>query len=173
MRIEDCKTDSNLKLHPRCRGGGPFFGRILLSLIFLLAGLGKIANFNLYVDMLQQAGVVGGASFYVAIALILEIVGSLMIIFGLYTRIGCWLLMIFLVPVTFVFHSFWIYQGQEQMLQSAMFFKNVAIFGGLLLLKSYGPGRWSLDARICMAKHSNLKQAASLESCCNPGSKPL
>lgn len=134
--------------HGYC-GGSVFLGRLLLSMIFILAGLSKLFMFNEAVDALKGAGIQSGTHIYIAIALIMEILGGLMILFGCFTRLGCWILMVFLLPTTLIFHAFWRYQGIEYALQIANFLKNLAIYGGLILLVSYGPGRWSVDARCC------------------------
>lgn len=132
---------------------GPFLGRLLLSLVFLFAGVSKIFNLEAAVDAFVQLEI-GGAYLYTLFGLTFEIVGALLILFGWYTRIGCIILMVFLFPATVIFHAFWDFEGPMRVLQQAMFLKNLAIYGGLVLLASYGPGKWSLDAvreRCCKA----------------------
>ncbi|MFC2049288.1 DoxX family membrane protein, partial [Chlamydiota bacterium] len=85
-------------------------------------------------------------------AILFELVGGLLILLGWYTRIGVYILMIFLVVTTLILHGFWGIEGHERAMQISHFLKNTAIFGGLLLLLSYGPGKWSLDACRCRSK---------------------
>lgn len=131
-------------------GAGPFFGRFLISFIFILAGLGKIFSFSETVDQMNQLGIKGATTFlFVGVAM--EIIGGLLVLLGLYTRLGCYILMIFLIPATFIFHNFWSVDVAEQAVQLTHFLKNLTIYGGLLLLVSYGPGAWSFDARRMQA----------------------
>lgn len=126
-------------------GPGPFFGRLLISLIFIIAGIGKIFDFQGASDALRSAGI-HGAEAFIFIGLLMELVGGILLLLGWFTCLGVILLMIFLFPTTFIFHAFWTYEGAEMALQFSDFLKNLAIYGGLLLLLSYGPGRWSVDA---------------------------
>ena len=126
-------------------GALPFFGRLLISLIFILAGIGKVIDFPGAVDSLRSVGI-QGAQFFIFIALLMELIGGLFLLLGWYTRLGIYILMIFMLPTTLLFHGFWNYTGGEMALQLSLFLKNLAIYGGLLAFLSYGPGRWSLDA---------------------------
>ncbi len=135
---------------PRCtHGAAPFFGRLLISLIFILAGVGKIVAFEEAANSLRSFGI-SGAEIFIAIGLVMELVGGILLLLGWFTRTAIWILMIFLLPTTLLFHGFWNYSGQEMALQLSIFLKNLTIYGGLLAFYSFGPGRWSLDAcRTC------------------------
>jgi putative oxidoreductase len=126
---------------------GPFLGRLFISLIFILAGAGKISDFSGGVKFIEQMGI-PAAQLLIVIALILELGCGLLILLGCYTRLASWLLVIFLIPITVIFHAFWNYEGDQMASQMSNFFKNIAIMGGLILLASYGPGRWSVDAKF-------------------------
>lgn len=123
----------------------PFFGRLLISIIFIIAGIAKIVNYSEAELSLEYKGI-SPAALYIFIALVMELVGGTLLLLGWFTRVSCWILLIFLVPTTLIFHSFWLYDGAESSLQLSMFLKNLAIFGGLLLVLSFGPGEWSIDA---------------------------
>ena len=74
--------------------------------------------------------------------------GGLSILLGYHARIGAWLLVLFLVPVTVMMHNFWaVSDPMMHQLQQAMFFKNVALTGAALLIAHFGAGPYSLDAR--------------------------
>jgi putative oxidoreductase len=119
-------------------------GRLGLGIIFLISGLGKLASWS---GTAAFAGTKGVPEILLAGATALEILGALSLLAGWKTRWGVAALVVFLVPVTLVFHGFWAYQGAEVQLQSIQFLKNVAIGGGLLAVLGAGPGAFSVDAR--------------------------
>jgi putative oxidoreductase len=80
-------------------------------------------------------------------AVTLELLGAASLLAGWKTRWGVTALIVFLVPVTAVFHTPWTAQGAEVQLQAIQFLKNLAIAGGLLGVAAAGPGLFSLDAR--------------------------
>jgi putative oxidoreductase len=134
---------------------GALIGRFLLSLIFILAGFGKITGFSEAVDSLKQMNI-PAAHLLIVITIIIELGCGLLILFGWYTRLASWILVIFLIPVTLMFHDFWNYEQEEMVVQMSNFLKNLSIMGGLILLACYGSGRWSLDAK--QAKHCYYKE---------------
>jgi putative oxidoreductase len=111
-------------------------GRVLLAAIFLLSGAGKLAAWKATVAYAAAQGV---PAFLLAGATALELGGGLSLLTGYKLRWGTVALLVFLVPVTLVFHNFWAFQGEQQQLQLAMFLKNVAIAGGLLVVLSTEP----------------------------------
>jgi putative oxidoreductase len=121
-------------------------GRILLAIVFVPAGFGKIAGF---------AGTVGYATAMglplpqvgVAIALVIELFGGLALLIGFRTQIAAIALAVFTLVASFYFHAFWSVPAEQQMVQQLMFFKNIAITGGLLAFAAFGAGAFSLDAR--------------------------
>lgn len=119
-------------------------GRLGLGLIFLVSGLGKLASWS---GTAAFAGAKGVPELLLAGATALEILGALSLLAGWKTRWGVAALVVFLVPVTLVFHNFWAVPGAEVQLQSVQFLKNVAIGGGLLAVFGAGPGAFSVDAR--------------------------
>ncbi|MCX8116971.1 MAG: DoxX family protein [Desulfobacterota bacterium] len=118
---------------------GTLAGRILLVVIFLNSGIGKIGNFEGTAQYMAKFGM-PYPHFFLFGAIVFELVGSLCAILGYYTRLGALLLLIFLVPTTLIFHT-----NFSDRIQMIMFMKNVSMFGGCLLLLSMGPGRLSLD----------------------------
>ena len=122
-------------------------GRALLAYMFIPAGFGKIAGFAGTVGYAASAGLpmpqVG-----VAIALLIELIGGLALLFGIGTRWAALALAVFTAIASFFFHAFWALPADQQMMQSLMFYKNLAIVGGLLAFVAYGAGRLSIDARL-------------------------
>lgn len=130
---------------------GMLLGRILLSLIFILAGVGKFMDYDATVQYMAAKGMTMVPLFLVVAALI-EIIAGLLVFFGIKARLGAFILFLYLIPVTLLFHDFWNQQGPERQENMINFMKNLAILGGLLYVICVGAGRWSLDA--CCNKHS-------------------
>jgi putative oxidoreductase len=122
------------------KGFGILIGRILLVLIFLKAGAGKIDNFGGTAQYMASHGIAPYTNFFLVGAIFCELAGSITLILGYYARFGAILLLIFLIPTTLIFHS-----NFGDQIQMIMFMKNVSMFGGLLALLAVGPGRFSLD----------------------------
>lgn len=116
------------------------FGRVLLVLIFLNSGIGKIGNFDGTAQYMAKFGM-PMPSFFLVGAIFLELVGCITVILGYFTRFGALLLIVFLIPTTLIFHTR--FGDQVQMI---MFMKNVSMLGGCLVLLAHGPGRFSLDS---------------------------
>jgi putative oxidoreductase len=133
-----------------------FLGRAFLSVIFISSAVQKLFDWqataqyfiqsmtdalalNIGFDMLQHLLEWGmaNATTLLIVATIFELVGGLMVFLGLWVRFGAFLLFLFMIPTTLVFHHFWQLQGPDRMLQMIMFMKNVSIIGGLLILMAY------------------------------------
>jgi putative oxidoreductase len=80
------------------------------------------------------------ANYFLVGAIFFELVGSLTVILGYFTRFGALLLLIFLIPTTLIFHTNFV-----DPMQKIHFMKNVSMFGGCLILLAAGAGRFSLD----------------------------
>ncbi len=141
---------------------GKFFlvlGRIFLSLIFLIAVVYQILNWEathqyfacrisdwlthpqLPVFLLDFFNfLLSYGSIAVILATIFSAVGGLLVLLGIQVRLGAILLILFLIPTTLFMHSFWLYQGAEFNEQMTNFFKNLAILGGLFILAFFGDG---------------------------------
>ncbi|MDO8248897.1 MAG: DoxX family protein [Rhodoferax sp.] len=121
-------------------------GRLLLALLFLPAGIGKIAGFAGAAGYIASKGL-PLPSLGAAIAILVEVGGSLALIAGFGTRTAALVLAAFTLVATFVFHNFWGVPSDQAMMQQLMFYKNIAVVGGLLVLVAHGAGAWSLDAK--------------------------
>jgi putative oxidoreductase len=120
-------------------------GRILFAAIFFTALINHFSPQTIAYAAQQGvpfAGVVVPLSGVIAGA------GALSIALGYQAKIGAWLLVLFLVPVTLTLHNFWaVSDPMMAQLQQAMFMKNVSMLGGALLVAYFGAGPLSLDAR--------------------------
>jgi putative oxidoreductase len=83
---------------------------------------------------------------------VVALAGALSILLGYKAKLGAWLLVLFLIPVTISLHRFWgLSDPMAAQLQLAMFLKNLSILGGALLIAYFGAGPLSLDARAARA----------------------
>jgi putative oxidoreductase len=125
---------------------GPLTGRILLSLIFLLSGFNKIVGFAGTAGWMASKGL-PMAEVLVAITIVIEIGASLMIITGFKARLGATALLLWMIPVTFIFHNFWAVPAADQQIQQIMFMKNLGLMGGMLYIMAFGSGPMSVDKK--------------------------
>ena len=121
-------------------------GRILLALMFVLAGPGKLTNAAGTAAFMGSVGLPASAGLAMATGLFELLAGAALII-GFKARWAALALAGFTVVASFLFHAFWALPAEQQMMQQLMFLKNIAVAGGLLLLAAHGPGAWSMDAR--------------------------
>ena len=121
-------------------------GRLLLALLFLPAGIGKVTGFAGTVGYIASVGL-PLPTLGAIIALVVEIVGGLALIAGLGTRLAALVLAVFTLAASFFFHAYWAVPAAQQFVTQLLFMKNIAVVGGLLTLAAWGAGAWSLDAR--------------------------
>jgi putative oxidoreductase len=120
-------------------------GRLFFSLIFVVAGFGHFTHQEIAYAAAQG---IPFAGVLVPVSGIMAIVGGLSILLGFHGKLGAWLLVLFLVPVTFTMHNFWaVKDPMMQQLQMAMFLKNISMLGSALFFTQIGTGPLSLDSR--------------------------
>jgi len=120
-------------------------GRALLTVVFFVSVPSHFGPVDLRYAV---AAGVPFAKLVVPATGLLALIGSISVLLGYRAKLGGWLLVLFLVPVTLVMHQFW--SAKDAMmaqLQMGMFIRNVSIIGGALLISQFGAGPWSLDAR--------------------------
>ena len=113
--------------------------RILLGALFIVAGLGKLADVQGFAGYMASGGV---PAFLAWPVILLEILGGLAVLVGFQTRITSLVLAAFTIVAGALYH----FVPADQM-QMTMFLKNFAIAGGFLALANIGAGRYSVDAR--------------------------
>lgn len=116
-------------------------GRILLAVIFLLSGFGKLTAISGTAAYFGSLGLPLPTVTAVVVGLI-ELLGGIAVLIGFQTRATAWVLAVFTIATGLVAHTGW--ADQMQMIQ---FLKNLAITGGFLLLASSGAGAYSVDAK--------------------------
>ena len=121
-------------------------GRILIALLFIPAGFGKISGFAGTVGYATSVGM-PMPTVAVAVGLLIELLGGLALLFGFGTRIAALALAVFTLAASFFFHAYWALPADQQMMQQLLFTKNLAVVGGLLGFAAWGAGALSLDGR--------------------------
>ena len=121
-------------------------GRLALAALFLPAGLGKIAGFEGTVGYITSVGL-PMASLAAVVAIVVEVAGGLALIAGYRVRIAALALAAFTLVASVFFHAYWAAPADQAFMQQLLFFKNIGVIGGLLVLASQAPAGWTLDAR--------------------------
>jgi len=114
-------------------------GRVLLALLFLVSGVGKIGAYAATAGYMEAVGVPGAL---LPLVIATEVLGGLAVIAGWQTRITALLLAGFTLLSALLFHN-----NFADQVQAIMFSKNVSIAGGFLLLAANGAGPLSIDGR--------------------------
>ena len=108
-------------------------GRAFLGALFFISGINKILGFSYVAGWMTSSGV-PAASLLLAITIVIEVAGGLMLITGFQPRLAAIVIALFLVPVTVVFHAFWNADAANFQNQLTAFLKNLSILGGMLLV---------------------------------------
>jgi putative oxidoreductase len=120
-------------------------GRIMYAAIFLMAAPG---HFTAGTIAYSASKGVPLAALFVPLSGVIALLGGLSILLGYKAKIGGWLIVIFLVPVTMMMHNFWAETDPMMaMTQQIMFLKNVSMVGAALMIAGIGSGPLSLDNR--------------------------
>ena len=112
--------------------------RILFTLIFFLSGITHFTSMTNYINLMPA--VIPWRAFWVMISGAVELAGATMILLNWKPRLGGWLIVIFLVPVTIVVHGTGIFQPDPVMsgVNVSMFLKGLAMIGCALLITQFG-----------------------------------
>jgi len=121
--------------------------RILLALMFILAGLSKFGGLEGTAGYIASKGLPLAALLAFGAAT-LEVVGGLALALGLRARWAAAALALFTLLASFVFHNFWAMPADQAFVNQLMFMKNLAVTGGLLMVVAFGAGPASIDARL-------------------------
>lgn len=121
-------------------------GRVLLAALFLPAGISKLTGFSGTVGYIASVGLPMPA-LGAALAVLVEIAGSLALLAGYGTRVAALVLAVFTLVASVFFHAYWSAPAEQAFVVQLLFFKNIAVVGGLLVLAAQGAAGWSLDAR--------------------------
>jgi putative oxidoreductase len=131
------KADVDAKFHP-IQNYILLMARALLSALFIWSGINKILDPAGTQQYMAAYGMPWTSVFLVA-AIVTELGGGLSVLLGYRSRLGAAVLALFLIPATLIFHT-----NFADPIQQIMFMKNLAIFGGLLMIVQLGSGQVAL-----------------------------
>ena len=121
-------------------------GRVLLALMFILAGFSKLGNIEGTAGYIASGGLPMANVLAVVVGL-LELVGGLAIAVGFQARWAALALGLFTIAASLLFHKFWAVPAEQVMVQQLMFMKNLSVAGGLFIVAALGAGPASFDSR--------------------------
>ena len=129
---------------PNISNAAALLGRILLALIFITSGFGKITGFEDTVGYIASKGL-PLPQLGAIIAIIVEVGGSILLVIGYKARWAALALAIFTLAAAIFFHNYWAVEAAEKIGQQINFWKNISMAGGMLMVFAHGPGRYSVD----------------------------
>jgi putative oxidoreductase len=124
----------------------PLTGRVLLSLIFIISGWGKLMNFSGTAAYMASMGMPMPHVLLVP-AIIIELGGGLMLLLGWKARWAALAIFLFIIPTTLIFHAFWAVDAAQAQNQMIHFMKNITIMGGMFYVMAFGSGPCSIDKK--------------------------
>ena len=117
--------------------------RLLLCLPFLYSGVDKCWRWNAAQREVAASGLPWPTLLHL-ITVLVQLGGGLSLSVGIEARLGALVLLLFLIPVTIMYHPFWKRSGNDFVVEADHFLSNVAIIGGLLAVVAVGGGGMSL-----------------------------
>ncbi len=133
--------------------------RVLLTILFLTSGWGKLMNFSGTESYMAQTGA-PLPPISTVIAILVELVVSAAIVIGAYTRPLAVLMAFYTFATALIGHHFWTMTGPAQTEAMVNFYKNVSIMGGFLLLCITGAGRYSVGTSLGFATRNTLRRTS-------------
>lgn len=115
-------------------------GRALIALLFIPAGISKIVGFAGTVGYISSVGLPLPTLAAIG-AIVVEVGAGLALLAGYRTQVVALVLAAFTLVTAVVFHNFWAAPAEMAQMQQIMFFKNIAVVGGLLILAGYSSNK--------------------------------
>lgn len=119
-------------------------GRILLGLIFVQSGFQKLMTFSGVAASIAGKGL-PMPEVLAVVTVAIELGAGLLLVVGWKARWAAFLLFLFIIPVSLIYHNFWAMDAAQAAMNKIQFMKNVSIMGGMLVAVAFGPGRYSVD----------------------------
>ena len=145
----------------RLSHGGIVAGRILIAVVFVLNGLGIVAQTIPAKELIERGAPVSLVPVIMLAGRVLELAAGFGLALGVFPRLMALALLAFLIPATFISHSFWLAAGtpvfQGQLIN---FSKNIAIWGGLLFIAGSGGQPGVLPRRTVTSEKAGQTEPA-------------
>lgn len=122
--------------------------RIFIATIFFYEAVDSIWYFNDAKNVLIDYGLSWQPKMLLICGIVGLVMGAFLVLIGYLSSLGVLLLLLYIVPFTFIIYSFWNDPPETQRIHALMFMKNIAIIGGLLLLIANGTGKYSVKRLI-------------------------
>jgi len=119
--------------------------RIMIGLIFVMSGWGKLMNISGFAATMSQRGL---PDFLGYLAPFVEFIGGVLLIIGFATRYVSLVMLLFIIIASFSSHRYWASEPAQVAANFNNFWKNVTMMGGMVLLFVTGAGRYALDALL-------------------------
>jgi putative oxidoreductase len=133
-------------------------GRLLLALMFIVSGFGKLGNIEGTAAFIASGGLPAPTLLAAAVGA-LELFGGLALVVGYRVRLAGIALALFTVAASVVFHAYWSAPADQQYVTQLLFMKNISVAGGMLLISALGAGPLSIDAWVAAGKSRRFKPA--------------
>ena len=131
-------------MNPNTTDLAALVGRILLAVIFIISGFGKITGFEGTAGYIAAKGL-PMPQVVTALTIVVELGGGILLAIGYKARWAALALAVFTLLAAFIFHDFWAVEAAQKMNQQINFLKNISIAGGMLMVFAFGPGRYSVE----------------------------
>ncbi len=118
--------------------------RILMMVLFVMSGWGKLTGFQGTVGYMASTGA-PMPTVAAAIAVVMEFGVGIALLIGFWTRPLALLMALFVLGTSFIAHSYWSMEGAMEAANKIQFYKNLTIMGGLFLLAAVGPGKYAVQ----------------------------
>ena len=127
-------------MNPNITNSAALAGRLLLALLFIVSGFGKITGWDGTAGYMASKGM-PMVPVFLALTIAMELGGGVLLAIGFKARWVAAAFVLFLIPVTLIFHP----PGDAT--QQVNFLKNLAIMGGMLMVIANGAGAYSVDRK--------------------------
>lgn len=131
----------------RIRDEALLIARILLAVLYLVFGCGKLTDYSGTVAYMTQSGA-PLPSVAALGAIVIEFFGAIALILGFWTRPLALLFAFYTLAAGFIGHRYWTMTGYAHFMNMTNFYKNVSLMGAFFLLYVTGAGKYSIDARL-------------------------
>src|SRR5258708_1464746 len=134
-------------MNPNAQPVAALVGRILLAVIFIISGIGKITGFDGTVGYIASKGL--PMAQLVAIGtIVVEIGGGILLAIGYKARWAALALAVFTLLAAILFHNFWAVEAAQKMNQQINFLNNLPITDAILMVFAFAPGRLTVDKSL-------------------------